>query len=219
MKLTSLESRNVFPSAQLHTPDLPKQKSGFEPHFRTPSVFGSSSPVLSFLTPKLPKQRLSSLHSSQPFKQVPIIWPSFPITSSEGADALFLATYQTAKNADRKGLEGALVDVQSKADENEAFVNQYSSSELSIKTSDDNNEDDWGVDDSDSELHSERPTWIDSGTTVKAQQKLIRILKGKAYIPQQQWSLRKILATFVYHCKHLALCVAYQEFRLLLIKQ
>ena len=214
MKPISLESRNVLPSARLHTPDPPKQRSGFEPHSRTPSVFGSSPPVLSFLTPKLPKRRLSSLHSSRPFKRVPIIRPSSPIASSEGADALFLATCQTAENADREGLEGAPVDVQSEADENEAFVNQYSSSELSIETSDDNNEDDWGVDDSDSEPHSEKPTWIDSGTTVKAQQKLIRILKGKACIPQQRWSLLKILATLVHHRKHPALRVAYRQFRL-----
>ena len=81
---------------------------------------------------------------------MPIIRPSSPVTSPEGADALFLATYQTAKNADREGLEGAPVDVQSEVDKNEAFVNQYSSSKLSIETSDDNNEDDWGVDNSDS---------------------------------------------------------------------
>lgn len=71
-----------------------------------------------------------------------IIRPSSPITSLEGADALFLATCQTAKNADREGLKGAPVDVQSEVDENEAFVNQYSSSELSIEISDDNNKDD-----------------------------------------------------------------------------
>lgn len=140
---------------------------------------------------------------------MPIIRPSSLITSSENANALFLATCQTVENADREGLEEALVDVQSEADENEAFVNQYSSSELSIKASDNNNEDDWEVDDSDSESHSERPTWIDSGITVKAQQKLIRILKGKACISQEQWSLRKILATLVYHCKYPALHMAY----------
>lgn len=38
-------------------------------------------------------------------------------------------------------------------------------------------------------------------------------MKGKAYIPQQRWSLRKILATLVHHRKHPALRVAYRHFR------
>lgn len=65
-------------------------------------------------------------------------------------------------------MEGAPVNVQSETEENKAFVNYYSSSELSGSTSDDNNEKDWEVDNFHSETYSEKPTWIDSGITVKA---------------------------------------------------
>lgn len=164
MKPYSLESRNILPSARLHTPDSSEQRSSLEPPSRTPSFFDSSPSMLTFLTPKLPKQRVSSLPSSRPFKRVPNIRSSSPIASSERTDALFLAACQNIENAEREGLEGAPVDVQSEAEENEAFVNQYSSLELGVEMSDDN-EDDWGVDDSDSNPRSEKPTWIESGNT------------------------------------------------------
>lgn len=82
------------------------------------------------------------MHSSQLFKQVAIIRPSFPIALLKSTDALFLAICQTAKNTDKEGLKEALVDVQSEFEKNKAFVNQYSLSELSIETSNNNNEDD-----------------------------------------------------------------------------
>lgn len=74
-------------------------------------IFDSSLPVFTFLTPKLPKQRVFSPHSSRQFKRVPNMRFSSLIASSEGADVLFLTVCQNVENAERESLERALVDV------------------------------------------------------------------------------------------------------------
>ena len=56
-----------------------------------------------------------------------------------------------------------------------------------------------------------RPSWIDVGKTPKAKEKLIRILAGDVSIPKQRWSLRRILATLVYHCKDQRLRFAFWQ--------
>ena len=55
-------------------------------------------------------------------------------------------------------------------------------------------------------------SWIDIGNTSKAKEKLIRILAGDVTIPKQRWSLRRILATLVYHRKDPRLCSAFRQF-------
>lgn len=60
---------------------------------------------------------------------------------------------------------------------------------------------------------SNKSSWIDSGATVNGGKKLIRILQGDALIPKQRWSLRKILATLVYHRKDPELQSFYRQFK------
>ena len=51
------------------------------------------------------------------------------------------------------------------------------------------------------------------GTTMHAEKKLIKILKGDLYIPHQQWDLDRLLAILVTHQKDPKLCTAYGQFK------
>lgn len=87
-----------------------------------------------------------------------------------------------------------------------------SDSEIDTESEDEN--DDWKDKEPSSSMTAGRKlSWIDSGTTIKAQNKLIKILRGEALIPKQRWSLCKILATLTYHQKDGNLRLAYQQFR------
>lgn len=56
-------------------------------------------------------------------------------------------------------------------------------------------------------------SWIDSGNTSHAKEKLIRILAGEALVPKQRWNLRKILATLAYHRNDPRLRTTFRQFR------
>lgn len=113
---------------------------------------------------------------------------------------------------EKKGFAGASVDLYSEKEDNDAFFNQCSSNNKSFcKEGDSNNENKW--DDENDNDQVSQASWIDSGATVNARNKLIRILKREALILQQQWSLQKLLTTLLHHQKDPGLCSAFLQFK------
>lgn len=140
--------------------------------------------------------------------------PSSPIAFSEGAEAILLVACQSVEAAEKEGFEGAAVDPYSEEEDNYAFLNQcLSDNESSSKEEHSGNEDEWDDDNEDDNGQASQASWIDSGATVKARNKLIRILKEEALIPQQQWSLQKLLATLLHHRKDPGLRSVFFQFK------
>lgn len=59
----------------------------------------------------------------------------------------------------------------------------------------------------------QKNSWITSGTTAHAKNKLVRILKGKSLVLKQCWGLEKILAMLTYHRNNLQLKLSYRQFK------
>ena len=151
------------------------------------------------------------------------IRPSSPIGSEDPLD-LLLAACQRVKEENVVEI-GETAESDSEVEENMTFTGATMSSDDSFLDRDDTDsednctddeEDDWEDEDAGNEEDSimgPRTTWIDSGHTIHAKNKLIQIFAGDSLIPKQRWSLRKILATLLYHRKDEKLCSHFRQFR------
>ena len=145
----------------------------------------------------------------------------FRPSSSIGPQNLPLARQFTAcQSLEEEQDEGLGTDDEKKDDFSEIAANEAfflkdisDGSDLEMDTENENENDDWeDKKPSNSMTTGQKLLWIDSGTTIKAQNKLIKILRGETLISKQRWSLCKILAILTYYQKDEKLCLVYRQF-------
>ena len=181
----------------------------------TPNYMPSSPPVMeeSTLLPTWPMERsyndspISSpislserlLLPARPSRK--IFRESSPIRPSEGP--LRQVACQQIEEENNVEEETLSESDHSEAERNAVFLNEMSSEDSGFDSDSDSDSDtnaakkDW--EDEEEGLTNQEASWLDSGRTSKAKEKLIKILRGKAFVPRQKWSFRKIFATLLHH--------------------
>lgn len=91
--------------------------------------------------------------------------------------------------AEKEDFKRALVNLYLEKKDNNAFFNQYLSKKSFSKEKYNSDEEKWDDNNKDDNSQVAHLLWIDFGATIKAKNKLIRILKGESLILQQQCSL------------------------------
>ena len=179
----------------------PSPGSGFFPSSPPLPPFNQSSPLSS--EPSLPFPEPACLDWRRPQPQRSARQSS-PI-GSEGALHLLLAACERAEKEKEAEIGELSEEENSEQEENETFTHTALSSEGSLsgdsseEESSSDEEGSWEVDPD--SLPARRSSWLDTGNTPYAKEKLVKILAGEVPIPKQRWSLRKILATLLYHRK------------------
>lgn len=99
------------------------------------------------LLPKVPRIVIPIVSSPCRFlnqNQHILLRSSSPIASSKGAKAILLAACKLVEAVEKKGLEGASVDLYSEKEDNDVFLNQCSFDNKSFcKEGNSNNENKW----------------------------------------------------------------------------
>ena len=212
MQSSALKNARFDPA--IESPKTPILVKSFLPELESsglssgPSFFPSLAPLIaqptnlfSFLSHFL--LRISADHQQSRL----ITRQSSPI-GSEGQLNLLLAACQKAEKeaeAEKGGNSSSLnsLDIEETIFHT-AFLDDGLSEVVSLSSEEEN---EWEEDEG-----KWSSSWINSGNTLHAKEKLIQILAGKALVQKQKWSLRKILATLVYHQNDPCLYTTFRQF-------
>ena len=149
--------------------------------------------------------------------------PSSPI-GSEGPLNFLLAACQRAEEEEAAEHE-KISESNSEIAENEVFIGTIIPSDDSSSERDDTDiedeADDWEDGNTGEQEHNPETgaSWIRSGESLRAKNKLIRILEGDALIPKQRWSLGKLWLHWCTTAKTKSFVHTFVNSALLLIKQ
>ena len=169
--------------------------------------------------PLLPLPYKKSFALSQPFLHISKPYQPRPSSfiGSKGASHLLFAACCRAEE-ENKAKTGVIPEEKSEVDANEAYLYSFfEDSNLDIDSSsssskDDDDDQDYWEDVAPSFQKETRSLWIDASSSSYAKKKLVKILAGDLPIPKQQWSLHRILATFVHYRKDQRLYSAFCQF-------